>query len=268
MSRLFVTGDMHCNARGEFSKLNTANFPQQKELTKEDFILIAGDFGCVWCGSNEERYWLNWLENKPFTTLFVDGNHENHAMLAEFPVEEWHGGKVHRIRPSILHLMRGQVFENIAGQRILTMGGASSHDIQDGILDPDDPFFEEDYRKLRRQRAMFRVKGQTWWTEELPSEEEYAEAERNLNACGRKVNMIVTHCAPTSISDLLSGGMYKHDALTDYLEELKQNVEYDIWAFGHYHNDGIVQRKHALLYNRVLEVVPAELGQADREEGI
>ena len=84
MNRLFVTGDMHCNACGEFSKLNTKNFPVQKELSKDDYILIAGDFGCIWNGSTEEEYWLDWLENKPFTTLFVDGNHENHARLAQF----------------------------------------------------------------------------------------------------------------------------------------------------------------------------------------
>lgn len=132
MNRLFVTGDMHCNACGEFSKLNTKNFPVQKELSKDDYILIAGDFGCIWNGSMEEEYWLDWLENKPFTTLFVDGNHENHARLAQFPVEEWHGGKVHRIRSSILHLMRGQIFD-IAGLKVFAMGGASSHDIRDGI---------------------------------------------------------------------------------------------------------------------------------------
>lgn len=25
--------------------------------------------------------------------------------------KEWHGGKVHELRPHVLHLMRGQVFE-------------------------------------------------------------------------------------------------------------------------------------------------------------
>ena len=129
------------------------------------------------------------------------------------------------------------------------------------MLDPDDPFFEEKYRKLRRRGAMFRVKGQTWWPEELPSQEECAEAERNLEACGRKVDLIVTHCAPTSISDLLSGGGYKHDTLTDYLETVKQKVGYDIWVFGHYHDDGIIEQKHVLLYNQVLEVLPEEISR-------
>jgi hypothetical protein len=60
--------------------------------------------------------------------------------LAKFPVDEWHGGKVQYITPSILHLMRGQVFE-IGGHSFFTMGGASCHDVSDGILDPDAPDF-------------------------------------------------------------------------------------------------------------------------------
>ena len=32
----------------------------------------------------EERHWLDWLEAKPFTTLFVSGNHENFGMLTDF----------------------------------------------------------------------------------------------------------------------------------------------------------------------------------------
>lgn len=54
--------------------------------------------------------------------------------LNEMPIEYWNGGKIHRVRPSVIHLMRGQVF-NLQGKMFFTFGGASSHDIQDGILD-------------------------------------------------------------------------------------------------------------------------------------
>lgn len=56
---------------------------------------------------------------------FVDGNHENFDRLYEYPVEEWHGCKVHKIRSLVIHMMRGQVFE-IEGQNIFTFGGPSS----------------------------------------------------------------------------------------------------------------------------------------------
>ena len=64
-------------------------------------------------------------------------------MLNAFPVYEWQGGKIHRVRPHVLHLMREQVFE-INGTSFFTMGGAASHDIQDGILDPASPDFEQE----------------------------------------------------------------------------------------------------------------------------
>ena len=48
MSRIFVTGDTHGDY--DIAKLNTHNFPVQRELTKEDYLIIAGDFGCVWYG--------------------------------------------------------------------------------------------------------------------------------------------------------------------------------------------------------------------------
>jgi hypothetical protein len=67
--------------------------------------------------------------------------------LNAYPVEEWHGGKVHKIRPSVIHLMRGQVYE-LQGKKFFTFGGAQSHDISGGILELDDPDLYEKRRKL------------------------------------------------------------------------------------------------------------------------
>ena len=115
---IFITGDTH----GDFTRFKKEVFYEQAELTKEDCIIITGDFGGVWDSSANERYWLDWLEQKPFTTLFVSGNHENFDLLAEYPVEDWCGGTVQRIRPSVIHLMRGQVY-SIQGKKFFTMGG-------------------------------------------------------------------------------------------------------------------------------------------------
>ena len=93
---IFITGDTH----GDFTRFKKDIFYEQAELTKEDCVIITGDFGGIWDGSANERYWLDWLEKKPFTTLFVSGNHENYDLLAEYPVEEWCGGQVQKIRPS------------------------------------------------------------------------------------------------------------------------------------------------------------------------
>ena len=122
---IYVTGDIHGEI--DIHRLNSYQFPQQRHMGKGDYVVICGDFGCVWAGDQTDRYWLNWLEAKPFTTLFVDGNHENFPLLAAYPQRTWQGGLVHELRPSVLHLMRGQVF-SLEGRRFFTMGGASSHD--------------------------------------------------------------------------------------------------------------------------------------------
>lgn len=108
---MYITGDLHGYL--EISKLNSKRFPHNKSLTKEDYLIIAGDFGLVWDHKNDELYWRKWLGRKNFTTLFIDGNHENFSLLNAYQVEGWNGGKVHRISDSIIHLMRGQVFNII-----------------------------------------------------------------------------------------------------------------------------------------------------------
>lgn len=99
----------------------------------------------------------NLLEEKPFTTVFVDGNHENHQRLDSYPAETWQGGNVHFIRPSVIHLMRGQVF-HIADKSFFVFGGASSHDISAGILEPDDPNFKKKKKRLDKDPfALYRI---------------------------------------------------------------------------------------------------------------
>lgn len=225
---IYVTGDTHIPV--DISKLNTAMFPQQQALTVKDYILICGDFGGIWDDSNEERYWLRWLNNKSFMTLFVDGNHENHKMLNEnYPIIEFMGGKAHRISEKIHHLMRGQVF-TIDGLDIFTMGGASSHD------------------KERR------IEGVSWWPQEMPSKQEYQEAAVVLESHGWNVDYIITHCAPDSIQSRVAQD-YEKNELTHYFEKIREKTTFKKWYFGHYHVDKQVDDKFTCIY---YDITPLE----------
>ena len=242
---IFVTGDTH----GDFYRFSLEEFPEQKEMTRDDTMIICGDFGGVWCGDERDNEELDKLAQLPFTIVFVSGNHENFDALARYPVTEWKGGKVQFIRPNVIHLMRGQIV-TIEGLKFFGMGGAASHDIADGILDPYTPDFEVQYWFMRRNRAMFRVNHLSWWKEEMPSDEEYAEAQRNLDAHGRKVDYIITHCGPNSVIDLHSGRLYGHDKMTDFLESILQTVKYKHWYMGHYHDTTDID-KHTILYETI-----------------
>lgn len=246
---IFLTGDTH----GDIRRLNAASFFEQKEMTKDDYLIILGDFGLVWDYKGESRYeknWLDWLDEKSFTTLFIDGNHENHDRLDAIEVEEWHGGKVHRLRPSVMHLMRGQVFD-IDGLSIFTFGGAGSHDISDGILEPGDPKIKkwsQDYSKL------FRVRGVSWWARELPSEEEMEEGRRNLDKVDWKVDYVLTHCTSANTTALIGGGAYSQDILTNYLQEIREKLTFKRWFFGHHHMNRQINSEDICLYEQIIRV--------------
>ena len=76
---IFITGDTH--ATTDWEKINTSNFPEQKDLTRDDYLIVCGDFGGVW-GDEEDQYIQKTYGERNFTTLFIDGNHENHDLLA------------------------------------------------------------------------------------------------------------------------------------------------------------------------------------------
>ena len=254
---IYVTGDIHGDPR-RFSK---DIFGEQSEMTKDDYVIICGDFGLVWDyrGENKtEKYWLDWLEDKSFTTLFVDGNHENFDRLENYQADEWHGGKVHFVRPSVIHLMRGQVFE-IQGKKFFTFGGASSHDITSGILDPEDKHFTEKRKALDKDRSsLYRINHWSWWKQELPTEDEMQEGLDNLKKSDNKVDYIITHCAYNSLLPQLDGGsgLYTKDMLTDYLQQIKQTVDYKHWLFGHYHiNKTFYWESASCLYEQIIRIV-------------
>ena len=48
---IYVTGDCH----GNFERFNASIFPEQKEMTKEDYVIICGDFGGVWNRDEESK---------------------------------------------------------------------------------------------------------------------------------------------------------------------------------------------------------------------
>ena len=92
------------------------------------------------------------------------------------------------------------------------------------------------------------------WAEELLNDMEYHETENNLYACGRTVDYILSRCCPSSVMDVISGGMYQYDRLTDYFETLKNNCQFQYWFFGYYHDNRVIDRKYILLYEQILQI--------------
>ena len=196
---------------------------------------------------------LDWLDSQPFTTLFVSGNHENYDRLDAYPVEEWNGGKIQRIRPSIIHLMRGQVYL-IDGKKVFSFGGASSQDIRDGILEIDNPLYKEKKKELDREYRSYRVNHLSWWERELPSAEEMKEGKMNLQEHNNEVDFMVTHCCAASTQILINPTYGKPDYLAKYFEELRQMVKFKKWFFGHYHENRNITAEEILIYEQIIRI--------------
>ena len=223
---IYITGDTHVPI--DISKLNSKHF-FSKKLTKEDYVIICGDFGGLWAGNGEDSYWIKWLDNKSWTTLFVDGNHENFNLLYSYKKEDWNGGKIRKISPSVFQLCRGEVF-NLYGKKFFTFGGARSQDINS------------------------RKEGATWWREEMPTKKEMEYGLENLKKNNNKVDYIITHCCPYSVEREISN-WFEKNSLTSYFDFIKDNIEFSNWYFGHYHLDKIINDKFTCHYNSIERLI-------------
>lgn len=226
---IFVTGDTH--GLINFDKL-TEFASNNSYLTKNDYVIIAGDFGGVWSNATYEDT-LDKFSKLPFTILFADGNHENYDMLSTYPVEEWQGGKVRFIRQDIIHLMRGQVY-NIEGKSIFVFGGATSID--------------KSYRK----------EGLSWWPQETPTFSDLDEGIANLKKVNNKVDYIITHtCDEKALASWLiqstgkASRIYQDNRLLSYFEDI---VTYRHWYFGHFHTDGAITPQKTAVFRQVIKL--------------
>ena len=44
---IYITGDTH----GDFRRFDGVCFPEQKQMTKDDYVIVCGDFGGIWDGT-------------------------------------------------------------------------------------------------------------------------------------------------------------------------------------------------------------------------
>lgn len=227
---IFIAGDIHGTIDIDKVVGYFSNEELTKNLTKQDYLILLGDTSICWDDGKIDTEVKHILRSLPVTTLFIDGNHDNHRLIAEYPVLEWNGGLVHEIEPDILHLMRGEVF-TIAGKKFFAFGGAHSID------------------QLRR------TEGVSWWPEEMPNKEEYERGIKKLNRHNNCVDYILTHTAPAFIVDELGlEFMEGEEELQRYLEEIAENVGFKKWFCGHFHEDMIIEEKYHVMMDEIIQI--------------
>jgi hypothetical protein len=252
--RLFFSGDKH----GEINMadLSSKSFPEGRTLGPLDIVAVAGDMGLLFHPrqTREERWWMDWLSKKGWTTAFAGGNHENYDLLNALPREERFGGTVGVLAPNIVHLRNAQIFE-LGGRTVFVMGGAASTDFSD------------------------RIPGKSWWPEEIPSRAEMEYGFDLLASAGWKVDVVLSHTAPVSLMPLLldetlareqdrcrsqetlrkrtqaiekAYAIHGRDPVAVYLEEILQRLSFRQWYFGHHHLDLEIRGGFRALYHQTV----------------
>ena len=251
---IYITGDTHGRFE-RFSKKSRGKLPFT--FTGNDYVIICGDFGLLWEYDKEYKYNIDCLSRLPFKILWVQGNHENYNMISDFPLEEWHSGKArHIVRDKIILLERGQIFE-IEDKTFFTFGGAESNEAKHNkIIDKRDENFKQKKKLWRKYHESFRILDESWWKQELPTQEEMQTGLDNLRKVDYKVDYVITHCASSKAQDIIDLEQNKKESniLTKYFDTLEEKVEFKEWYFGHYHYDNKGDSKHKAVYKEIIKI--------------
>lgn len=225
MSKIFITGDTHGSI--DLYKVKLFANERGKTLTRDDYVIVLGDFGIPWDGASYDISNIAFWESMPWTTLYIDGNHENHTILDRLKPQEWNGGLVHKISPNIMHLMRGMIF-TIGGKSFFTMGGAASIDVS--------------------KRMMFI----DYWPRELPSLNEEMVGYRNLQEYNKPIDFLLSHTVDAATL-FQTFPEYSHNDIEEYLEVIKQDFSFGHHYCGHFHADTDIGNT-SFVYNRFIEL--------------
>lgn len=221
---IYVTGDLH----GDINRFKDKKI---KKLKKNDYLIVCGDFGFIWSGTKKENKVIKKLGKKKYNILFIEGCHENYDLLYNYPQEEWNGGKVRTISGNLRQLVRGSIFE-IEGKKIFAFGGGQSAD-----------------RHIRKEHN-------TFWEQELPSDEELINALKNLKNNNSSVDYIITHEPPSLLKDYLDIDieLIQTNQLNAAFSQIADSCKFKMWYFGKCHKNKIVSKHYHALFDYVAKV--------------
>lgn len=209
----YITGDTH----GDFSRY--IEFTARMAPRQDDVMIVLGDAGLNYYGNEKDRSRKKFVNDFPFMTFCIHGNHEMRPYdIPSYRTKQYRGGTVwfEEDYPHILFAKDGEIYE-FDGYSCLVIGGAYSVD--------------KFYRLAR---------GWHWFENEQPSDEIKAYVEKQLDEHARTVDIILSHTCPLKyepIEVFIQGvDQSKVDKSTEiWLDTIEESTDYRKWYCGHYH---------------------------------
>lgn len=224
-------------------KLNSKHFPISKELDKDDILVIMGDAGFVWADIPSEKYWLKWLDKKPWTTFCVLGNHENYDKIEKLPTVNFCGAPAYQVSKSVFYAQTGNIY-NLNGMDCLVINGADSHDI------------------FNADGSRYRIEGISWWKQEQITADDVNKALANLARYNDEVDFVFSHTGGTEVCNYLGFKPTVSDFNLDTVLNMVKFKEIDSDYYGskysprhfcgHYHINKLTPNKTRILYDDVM----------------
>ena len=217
---------------------------------EETALIILGDAGINFYLNKTDLKNKKIINNQGFTLYCVRGNHEERPENLGY-IEHWYDENVKGYvmyepdYPNIKYFEDGNAYE-ICGKSVLVIGGAYSVDKwyrlhRAGVTNK----LDKDYLNPRKTG---------WFPDEQLLDWEMTTIEKDH--FGKHYDVILTHTCPISWepTDLFLPGLDQSGVdktMELWLDEVKQNVDWNIWIFGHYHGDQLVRPGVEMYYKDI-----------------
>lgn len=231
MGKFYLTGDTH----GVFNRI--LDFSLKMETTKEDVLIILGDVGLNYYLNKRDIGNKKLVSQLELTLFCIKGNHEKYPeTLPNYKAKIWNGGEVFYEEefPNILFAKDGEIY-NFNGKECLVLGGAYSVD--------------KFYRLSR---------GFSWFEDEQPSDELKKKVNEMIKT-NNSFDYVLSHTCPfdTMPRHLFLSFIDQStvdNSTENWLQYISENISFDKWYFGHFHDDW-TNGKYHMLFNGYDELV-------------
>lgn len=235
-----VTGDTHGLVIPRLDQINKT-YPDY--IPQETAVIILGDAGINFYLNKTDKKLKKAISETGYIIYCLRGNHEQRPELIPGMTEKFDSDVDQYVYceeefPCIRYFKDGWIYK-INDHSVLTIGGAYSVD-----------------KYWRLARAAGRSFSGWFNSEQLTKE----EMEKISESCkGISVDFVFTHTAPIDWepTDLFLSSVDQSTVEKDmeyWLKDLKENLNWKVWLFGHYHADRIERHSVEQFFSNVDDI--------------